>query len=219
MFRNALNPDKEGKPASNQLIVERLAEEVSDEKLKDEIEKEIVRKGVGQKVSYSDLPAPPRPAPGALGVKGVHSYADNRTTFEDFQSAFYGLGYSPDGINASEAVFNEIAGKKQRAIEALSSRIEAIESALKAYTDDIIVTEMQVRKRQLGSELAALRESRVPQQKSVAGFIVDNAERLADNGAGKVQIRGAHISVRRAQSVIVDWGFTLIDVANYEGEL
>lgn len=219
MFRNALAPDKEGRQAGNQLIVDRLSEEVDDKKLKAEIEKEIARKGVGEKVAYSETAPPVRPAPGAPDLKGAYFYSDNRTAFEDFQSAFYGLGYDPEGIAAAEGVYNEIAGKKQRQIDGLVSRIGAIEKAMETVKDNVIVTEMQTRMRQLGSELAALRESRVPQQRSVAGFIVDTAEKLADGGAGKVQIRAAHIGVRRAQSVIIDWGFVLIDVANYEGDL
>lgn len=218
MFSNALKPDKEGRQAGNQLIVDRLSEEVDDEKLKAEIQKEIIRQGVSEKVIRSDAAPPARPAPGAPDIKGAYFYSDNRTAFEDFQSAFYGLGFDPAGIAASEAVFNEIAGKKQRQIDGLASRLEAIDRALKSITDDVIITEMQTRARQIGGELAALRASRVPQQKSVAEFIINTAVKLADDGAGKVQIRGAHISVRRAQSVIIDWGFVLIDLATYEAD-
>lgn len=215
MFSNAIAPNKDGSEATNQQIVDRLSEDLTTEKLNAAIKSEISRLGFSAIVALSDAPAPERPKPGAPDIPGAFFYSDNRTMFEDFRSAFYGVGFSEEAIKETDELFNKLSGDKEKRIKALGARISAIQATLPNIDDPVIKTEMEIRLRQLSDEQATARLTKVPSQKSVAQFAVELAK--THSNGGLIEIRAPHIAVRRASAVIIDWGFVLIDVATYEG--
>lgn len=217
MFDYALLPDEAGNSPHNGLIVKRLAESLTEENFRAEIEKEIGRQSAGEEVSLGSSPAPARPAPGAPDIPGVAFYNDNRTMFEDFRAAFYGLGFSNEGYAAAAKQFGELSLEKAKRGDALKSRMDAVDAAIRRNDDQVVKTELQNRLRQMRAEYADILGSTVKVQKSAAEFVVGLAREFAQAGAGKVEIRSPNIAVRKTQNVVIDWGFVLIDLSTYEG--
>ncbi len=218
MFLDAIKSEKGGGPASNQEIIAKIQAQIDGQPFAEEIRKEIARQGIADSVRITAASAPARPKPGEPDIKGVHFFNDNRTMLEDFTAAFYAIGHSDEGERGADEGFDRAAGEKERRLSALTARIDAVRVAIENSADQVVKTELRTRATQLAAEKDNFARARLPRKTSVAAFIVAAARRLAtDGGAGRVEIRDPHIGVRLANAVIIDWGFTLIDLANYEG--